>query len=90
MEKLSLICDRQKVSSMFGARKNGLPNRKLGPNPTPVSAGTFDCTAARGRTSRRYVKCASFTFVAEIELNKLTLKRWIFVKSPSMPFAELP
>ena len=60
-EKLSLSCVRQISSSTFGCRKNGLPNRKLGANPMPVSAARFDWLAVRGRVSREYVKWSSFS-----------------------------
>ena len=54
-----------------------------------VSAGTFEGVAARGRNSRVYEKCASFSFVGEIVEKRLTLKLLIF-DGPSIPFAELP
>src|SRR5438876_4723460 len=59
---------------MVGSRKNGLPNLKLVAKPMAVSAGTFDGIAFRGRSSRVYEKCASFTLVDESELKRLTLK----------------
>ncbi len=41
IDRLSLICVRQISSSTFGCRKNGLPNRNVGPKPMPVSAARF-------------------------------------------------
>src|SRR5205809_28281 len=89
MEKLSLSCTRQISSSTVGWRKNGLPNRKVLTKPIAVSAGTFDVVAERGRDSREYVKCASFSFVADSELNMFRLNRLIF-EGPSVPFADVP
>ena len=76
-------------SSIVGSRKNGLPNRKVVAKPIAVSAGTFEVTAERGRSSRVYEKCASFSIVGESVEKRLTLKLLIF-DGPSMPFAELP
>jgi hypothetical protein len=40
------------VSSTFGRRKNGLPNLNVVSKPIAVSAGMFEGTAERGRSSR--------------------------------------
>src|SRR4029453_16582201 len=54
-DTLFLTWNRFTSSSMFGPRKNGLPNRKDGAKPIAVSAGTDEDTAERGRLSREYV-----------------------------------
>ena len=51
-DTLSFNCTRHRCSSTPGCRKNGLPNRNVGPNPIPVSEVRFDSTALRGRSSR--------------------------------------
>src|SRR5438093_9099937 len=80
---------RLTTSSMFGARKNGLPKRNVVANPIPVSAGTDEGVAERGRSSREYVTCSSFSRLAVTVLNRFTFRTLIF-DSPSMPFAEYP
>src|SRR5207248_2227997 len=89
MEKLSRACVRLKTSSIVGARKNGWPNRKVGPNPMAVSAGTFEVVAARGRSSLEKLKCPSFTFLLETLVNRLKFTALI-LDGPSVPFAEVP
>ncbi len=46
--------------------------------------------AVRGRVSREYVKCASFSRVDDSVVNQLTLPTLMRAGSPSIPFAELP
>src|SRR5262249_28422777 len=89
IEKLSLTWVRHSNSSIAGLIKNGLPNLNVVPNPMAVSGGTFDVTATRGRNSRVYEKWASFNFVGETVVKRLTLMLLIF-DGPSMPLAELP
>ena len=89
-DRLSLICVRQISSSTFGCRKKGLPKRNVGSNPIPVSAARFDSTAVRGRLSREYVKCASFSIREESVVNQFRLAILMRAGSPSMPFAEVP
>src|SRR5215471_1230550 len=89
IEKESLICVRQISSSTFGSRKNGKPKRNVVAKPIAVSAGMFEATAERGRSSRVYEKCASFTIVDETVEKRLTFTLLIF-DGPSIPFAELP
>jgi hypothetical protein len=88
-EKLSFSWKRFTSSSTLGARKKGLPNRNDGANPIPVSAGTEDGIAERGRFSREYVRWNSFSLFEVIVLNRLRFKTLIF-DGPSTPFAELP
>src|SRR5215831_893282 len=89
IEKLSFTCVRQLNSSIAGCRKNGAPKRNVVAKPIAVSAGTLDATASRGRSSRVYEKCASFTIVDETVEKRLTFTLLI-LDGPSIPFAELP
>src|ERR1043166_9420893 len=89
IEKLSFTSVRHSSSSIVGFRKKGLPNLNVVANPIAVSAGTFESIAARGRNSRVYEKCASFTFVGDTVLKRFMLRLLIF-DGPSMPFAETP
>ena len=66
-----------------------MPKRNEGANPAPVSAGTEDAVADRGRSSREYVTWNSFNRLAVTVLNRLTFRTLIF-EGPSMPFAEFP
>jgi hypothetical protein len=77
-------------SSTFGCRKNGSPNRNDGLNPMPVSAASPDPAEVRGRLSREYVKCASFTIRVESVVNQLRFITLIRAGSPSMPLADGP
>jgi hypothetical protein len=54
-----------------------------------VSAGIFEGVVALGRFSREYVKCASFTDVGEMVVNRFAFSTLIF-DGPSVPFAEVP
>src|SRR5262245_28878908 len=90
IETLSRNCVRQISSSTPGCRKKGLPNLNDGPKPMPVSAGRFDAFAVRGRVSREYVKCASFTILDDRVVNQFRLPTLIKAGSPSVPFAEVP
>ena len=90
IETLSLSCVRQMSSSTFGWRKNGSPNRNDGPKPMPVSAVSPDPAAVRGRLSREYVKCASFTVRVDSVVNQLRFITLMRAGSPSMPFADGP
>ena len=54
-----------------------------------VFTGMFDGVVARGRSSREYVKCASFKTVGEIVVKRPVLNTFIF-EGPSVPFAEVP
>src|SRR5437867_1209072 len=89
IERLSFTCTRFTSSSMFGARKNGLPNRNVVAKPMAVSAGTVEGTAERGRLSREYVAWNSFSLLALTVLNRFKL-RTLILEGPSMPFAEVP
>src|SRR4029453_17111476 len=89
IERVSLNCTRLTTSSTLGARKKGLPKRNVVANPIAVSAGTDEDTADRGRFSREYVACASFSMLARTVLNRLRLNTLI-LDGPSMPLAELP
>src|ERR1700704_5405868 len=80
IEKLSRISVCQKSSSDLGSWKKGWPTRNESEEPNePIEvSGTLDgLTAERGRFSREYVKCASFSLVAEIVLNQFVLMAWI-------------
>src|SRR5437899_6107145 len=76
-ENASRTWTRLKVSSTQGSRKNGAPKRNVVLNPMAVSAGTLESTAARGRSSREKLTCASFTCLAEKVLNRLKLTELI-------------
>src|SRR5207249_3740813 len=89
MEKLSFNWNRLTSSSMFGARKNGFPKRNDGTKPMPVSAGTPDGVAERGRFSREYVKWNSFSRLEVTVVNRLAFTRLIF-DGPSVPLADAP
>ncbi len=89
-DRLFLSCVRQISSSTFGCRKKGLPNRNVGPNPIPVSAFRFESTAVRGRLSREYVKCISFSMRLDRVENQFRLTTLMRAGSPSMPLADVP
>ena len=65
------------------------PKRKWWAEAMAVSAGTFDSTAERGRSSRPYVKWSSLILVGERVVKRFALKALIF-EGPSMPLAEFP
>src|SRR5258707_2784647 len=88
-EKLSCNGNRCIRSSTFGARKNGLPNRNVVPNPMAVSAGTDDRVAERGRSSREYVTWSSFNRLAVTVLKRFRFNTLI-LPGPSVPLAEVP
>ena len=81
---------RQISSSTVGWMKYGLPNRNEGANPMPVSAARFEAAAVRGRVSREYVTCASFSILDEMVVNQFRLPTWMRAGSPSMPLADVP
>jgi len=89
IERLFFSWNRCISSSIFGARKNGLPNRKVVPKPIAVSAGTDDDTADLGRPSLEYVKWNSFRRLGVSVLNRFRLNTLI-LDGPSIPFAEFP